>query len=464
MSGRGYQARVGQEMGGLAPRATGASRTVFWVIIAVIGVFAALGFAGFIWYAVGQSGFVRTITGVPAKGGEITEIGGTGISIDANIPAGILTIKNDGVVTVSGVSSDAAGALTLSSSQGITVTPAPGSNTIDLKNDGIITLSGSSPTSTGELTLIGGLGTNIVPGVNQVTVNSEAILAVSGVGPTAGGDITLAAGQGVSVTPSPGTNTITVANSGVLTISTVSPTAAGELNIAGGTGITAVPVPLSNSVVLDNDGVLSLTPLYEMTTSATTGAINIYRQRDYDTIARAYNDPLGADIDYQINFGGMTPIAENVWRMGVNVGFYPYLLPGPISGEDGQGNTGSQWIVPATGRYAVNLHCEVQITSITAGDFHRIHGVLTLGSTTLNPSASGYIPPGASTSTDLSTATLGPGIVNPRFSLNAMFQACPTCLIHTGDVLAFHFLHEHAGIGPAAVASLDCRLHVARTI
>jgi len=463
MSQRG-RARIGQEVGGLAPTASPGGRIAFWIFFGVIGVMAVFGVSAFIWYAVGSGAYVKTITGVPSKGGEITQVGGTGITIDPDIPAGLLTIKNDGVVTISGVSSDSAGALTLASTQGITVTPDAGSNTVNLKNDGVITVSGASPTSGGELTLVGGQGTTVVPGVNQVTINNDGILTLSGVSPTAGGEVSLAGGAGITISPSPGTNMVGINNIGVLTISGVGPSGSGEVSVNSGTGITVTPDALNNLMTVNNDGVLSLTPSYGMATSGTTGHISIERGIDSITLSLPNTDPSGGDISYFHQFGSLTPIAENTWRMGVNTGFYPFLLPGPVAGDGGQGNTGTQWIVPADGRYSVSIHCLFGINTITVNDYHAIHAALNLGATTVDPEASGWIPPGGFGMVHLSTGTLSGGSAIPKIVLGSTFQACPTCIVNTGDVLTVHMMHEHYGVGPAAVAIADCRIHVSRLI
>jgi len=158
---------------------------------------AGLGLAAFIWFAVMSGKYVQTISGVGPTGGEVTEIGGLGISILTNPASSSLTINNDGILTNTGVGPDAAGAIALIAGQGMTVTPNAGAHEITLATTGILTISGVPPTAGGEVTLNAGTAIGVVPNIggNEITINNLGVTSLTAqegiVGSGTTGDITI---------------------------------------------------------------------------------------------------------------------------------------------------------------------------------------------------------------------------------------------------------------------------------
>jgi len=148
---------------GLAPHATAEGRWAFWASYVFLFLLAFVGLAAIIWFGVARSGFVQTINGVPPTGGEVTQIGGLGISVVPNIPGSVLTIKNDGVLTLSSVTPDAAGDVAIVGGTAISVVPS--ANTLTLNNDGVTSLTG-------------GYGMEVSSATGDITVDHEITKAV----------------------------------------------------------------------------------------------------------------------------------------------------------------------------------------------------------------------------------------------------------------------------------------------
>ena len=340
-----YSKRAYRDVLGLAPRATWAARALFWFSAAVFGICAILGAVVFGFYFANVGSFIRTVTGVGPTNGEVTGVGGLGISVVPNVPGSVLTFNNDGVVTISSVTPDA----------------------------------------TGDLAIVGGNGVSVVPSPNTLTINS--------------------------------------------------------------------------------DGVTSLTAGYGLDGSSLTGDITLDHEITKAIVALPQNDPNGAMVAYMHAFGIAIPAVENTWRMGAIPGFFPTLLPGVEPGDDGQGNGGVTWTVPAIGRYDFNVHCVVAPSAREVGDHQSFTMAINLGATTVNPNLSGFIPQGGSTSLDISSSSpLGPTFPL-RMSVSGSVQAgCTGCSVAVGNALTVHIRQDHFGVGAAVTFMVACRIQVSRSV
>jgi hypothetical protein len=289
---------------------------------------------------------------------------------------------------------------------------------------------------------------------------SSYIQTLSGVGPT-NGEVTAVAGNFISVVPNPVTSQVLIHNTGVGTINGMTPLN-GEITLVGGTAVSVVNDNVAKTVTFNNDGVTSLAAQDGVAVDAATGAVTVSHVLTTETLL-PFGDPLGPQVSYIHAMGIAIPALENTWRMGAFPGFFPILLPGVVPGDDGQGNGGVTWTVPAVGQYAVNAHCVVQPSAIVAGDHQSFTMALNLGAATANPNLSGFIPFGGSDSLDISSASaLGP-MFPLRMSVSTNFHAgCTGCPVLVGDALTVHIRHDHFGAGPAVTFQAACKIQVSR--
>ena len=290
---------------------------------------------------------------------------------------------------------------------------------------------------------------------------SEYVRTISGVSPT-GGEVTAVGGNFITVVPNPTTSQLILHSTGVGTINGIAPGPSGEITIVGGTAIDAVTDGVGKTITLNNAGVTSLTPQAGVYQDQTTGDVNIYHYLTMQSLL-PFGDPNGPQVSYLHAFGIAMPVAENTWRMGFMPGFFPLLLPGVVPGDDGQGNGGFTWTVPAAGQYAFNVHCVVMPSAIHPGDHQSFTMAINLGATTANPNLSGFIPSGGSTSLDISSNSSLSSTFPLRMSVSGNVHAgCTGCPVLVGDALTVHVRHDHSGAGGAVTFQTGCKIQVSR--
>ena len=147
--------------------------------------------------------------------------------------------------------------------------------------------------------------------------------------------------------------------------------------------------------------------------------------------------------------------------MGPVPGFFPFLVPGVIPGDGGQGDGGTTWTVPAPGEYTIHVSMRIIHAPMTAGDYHQQDLVANFGATTTNPFSSGFIPPGCQSSIGINSEL---GIVSSYFMNLActIHAGCTGCAISVGDALTVHINAIRVGGGAPLLYIADGFVQVSR--
>jgi hypothetical protein len=209
----------------------------------------------------------------------------------------------------------------------------------------------------------------------------------------------------------------------------------GNIAVSGGAGVTTVPNTGTGTITIDNNNVR-------------------------DTLL-PYDDPMSTRSAYYVEIVG----PENTWLMGNGPGFIPFLLPGVYPGNDGQGNGGITWTVPAPGQYSIHATCSnIFGGSLTTGDNYQYEMVLQLNADMITPNTgTGWEPFGGR---DTSVVPSGGGSivsVNGATTATASFQAgCTGCPANVGDPLTIHLRMNHLGGGSAVSTYSYCYIAVTR--
>jgi len=177
------------------------------------------------------------------------------------------------------------------------------------------------------------------------------------------------------------------------------------------------------------------------------------------------NDTSSPQLSYMQYLGHQSlPAPENVWRMGVIAGFFKPLLPGINPGDGGQGNIGGiTWAIPAPGEYTINANCELNPSQRVVGHHQSFVLALNFGATTVDPTLSGYIPPGGTSSIDISSSSTLQPTVPLQLSLSANIHAnCTNCQVSVGDELSLHMIQNHMGGPPNITSWSTCNIYISR--
>lgn len=184
-----------------------------------------------------------------------------------------------------------------------------------------------------------------------------------------------------------------------------------------------------------------------------------------------YSNAASPHVSYRVAIGGFGGVPENTWRTGIFPFFLPIYLPGIAPGDGGQGNIfGVSWRVPVEGFYTVAAHCSLIVSGIDTDTHQSIEAAITLGASSDDPFAGGFIPEGGLASLDINTGSLagsGPTIFfGRRLSMTASFHACGSgCPVAVNDRLALHLRQDHSSTGASSPVTFNafCRMQVAHT-